>query len=61
MINKLKLEAERERGQLEENDDIKSKSKTTQACFVRVKPQNINLRLEVNKGMHTPSKLNGKA
>ena len=31
IINKLKLEAERERGQLDENDDIKSKSKTTQA------------------------------
>jgi transposase len=31
IIKKVKLEADRERGQLEEDDDIKSKSKTTQA------------------------------
>jgi transposase len=31
ITKKLKLEADRERGQLEEDDDIKSKSKTTQA------------------------------
>ena len=31
IVKKVKLEADRERGQLEENDDIKSKSKTTQA------------------------------
>jgi hypothetical protein len=31
ITNKVKLEVEREGGQLEENDDIKSKSKTTQA------------------------------
>jgi hypothetical protein len=31
ITKKVKLEADRERGQLEEDDDIKSKSKTTQA------------------------------
>jgi hypothetical protein len=31
VIKKAKLEADGERGQLEEDDDIKSKSKTTQA------------------------------
>jgi hypothetical protein len=31
IIKKVKLEADRERGQVEENDNIKSKSKTTQA------------------------------
>jgi intein-encoded DNA endonuclease-like protein len=31
IINKAKLEAQRERGQLDENDDIKSRSKITQA------------------------------
>ena len=31
ITNKVKLEVERERGHLQENDDIKSKSKTTQA------------------------------
>ena len=31
ITNKVKSEVERERGQLEENDDIKSKSKITQA------------------------------
>ncbi|MGC2574985.1 MAG: hypothetical protein WA364_26020 [Candidatus Nitrosopolaris sp.] len=31
IIKKVKSKADRERGQLEEDDDIKSKSKTTQA------------------------------
>jgi len=31
LIRKVKLEADQKRGQLEEDDDIKSKSKTTQA------------------------------
>ena len=37
ITKKLKSEVKRERGDLDEDDDIKSKSKTTQACFVRVK------------------------
>jgi hypothetical protein len=39
IIKKVKLEADGERGQLEEDDDIKSKSKTTQAIKLGNTPE----------------------
>jgi transposase len=50
ITKKVKLEADRERGQLEEDDDIKSKSKTTQAIklFSELKtPVEVAIALDV--------------
>lgn len=44
IINKAKLEAERERGQLDENDDIKSRSRLCgpSTCFQKANRDNFD-------------------